>query len=101
MDFSDCSDHRFVWVVETFFEFWKSDYSECYTYQLLGIGKPAWYRQARPPGLGCILGGGFMAQHEHTIVVTDKEPIVLTENNGICLKKIIGFSQTEHSIFLK
>jgi methionyl aminopeptidase len=27
--------------------------------------------------------GGFMAQHEHTIVVTDKEPIVLTENNGI------------------
>jgi methionyl aminopeptidase len=27
--------------------------------------------------------GGFMAQHEHTIVVTDKDPIVLTENNGI------------------
>jgi methionyl aminopeptidase len=27
--------------------------------------------------------GGFMAQHEHTIVVTDREPIVLTEMNGI------------------
>jgi methionyl aminopeptidase len=27
--------------------------------------------------------GGYMAQHEHTIVVTDKEPIVLTEMNGI------------------
>ena len=28
--------------------------------------------------------GGFMAQHEHTIVVTDGEPIVLTEMNEIC-----------------
>jgi len=27
--------------------------------------------------------GGFMAQHEHTIVVTDGQPIVLTEGNGI------------------
>lgn len=27
--------------------------------------------------------GGFMAQHEHTIVVTDGYPIVLTEMNGI------------------
>lgn len=27
--------------------------------------------------------GGFMAQHEHTIVVTDKEPIILTVMNGI------------------
>ena len=27
--------------------------------------------------------GGFMAQHEHTIVVTDKAPIILTEMNGI------------------
>jgi len=27
--------------------------------------------------------GGFMAQHEHTIVVTDGEPIVLTEMNEI------------------
>lgn len=27
--------------------------------------------------------GGFMAQHEHTIVVTDKEPIILTEGNGV------------------
>jgi methionyl aminopeptidase len=27
--------------------------------------------------------GGFMAQHEHTIVITDKEPIILTEMNGI------------------
>jgi methionyl aminopeptidase len=27
--------------------------------------------------------GGYMAQHEHTIVVTDKEPIILTEMNGI------------------
>lgn len=27
--------------------------------------------------------GGFMAQHEHTIVVTDSYPIVLTEKNGI------------------
>ena len=27
--------------------------------------------------------GGFMAQHEHTIVVTDSIPLVLTEMNGI------------------
>ena len=27
--------------------------------------------------------GGFMAQHEHTIVVTDKNPIILTEKNEI------------------
>lgn len=27
--------------------------------------------------------GGFMAQHEHTIVVTDKAPIILTAMNGI------------------
>jgi methionyl aminopeptidase len=27
--------------------------------------------------------GGFMAQHEHTIIVTDDKPIVLTWNNGI------------------
>lgn len=27
--------------------------------------------------------GGFMAQHEHTIVVTDRKPIILTEMNGI------------------
>lgn len=27
--------------------------------------------------------GGFMAQHEHTIVVTDGSPLVLTEMNGI------------------
>lgn len=27
--------------------------------------------------------GGFMAQHEHTIVVTGGEPIILTEMNGI------------------
>jgi methionyl aminopeptidase len=27
--------------------------------------------------------GGFMAQHEHTIVVTDSKPIVLTEMNDI------------------
>lgn len=27
--------------------------------------------------------GGYMAQHEHTIVVTDHAPIVLTEYNGI------------------
>jgi len=27
--------------------------------------------------------GGFMAQHEHTIVITDKEPIILTEMNEI------------------
>ncbi|MCC9020691.1 MULTISPECIES: type I methionyl aminopeptidase [Flavobacterium] len=27
--------------------------------------------------------GGFMAQHEHTIVVTDGKPIILTEKNGI------------------
>ncbi|MDF2192682.1 type I methionyl aminopeptidase [Paraflavitalea sp. CAU 1676] len=27
--------------------------------------------------------GGFMAQHEHTIVITDGLPIVLTEMNGI------------------
>lgn len=27
--------------------------------------------------------GGYMAQHEHTIVVTDGYPIVLTEMNGI------------------
>jgi methionyl aminopeptidase len=27
--------------------------------------------------------GGFMAQHEHTIVVTDGMPMILTESNGI------------------
>lgn len=27
--------------------------------------------------------GGFMAQHEHTIVVTDGKPIVLTAKNGV------------------
>lgn len=27
--------------------------------------------------------GGYMAQHEHTIVVTNEKPIVLTEMNGI------------------
>ena len=27
--------------------------------------------------------GSFVAQHEHTLVVTDKEPIILTLNNGI------------------
>jgi methionyl aminopeptidase len=27
--------------------------------------------------------GGYMAQHEHTIVVTDGTPMVLTESNGI------------------
>lgn len=27
--------------------------------------------------------GGFVTQHEHTIVVTDKEPIILTELNGV------------------
>ncbi|MGI4750724.1 MAG: type I methionyl aminopeptidase [Janthinobacterium lividum] len=26
---------------------------------------------------------GFVAQHEHTIVVTDKEPVILTHENGI------------------
>ena len=27
--------------------------------------------------------GGFMAQHEHTIIVTDDKPIILTEMNEI------------------
>ncbi|RNI23621.1 type I methionyl aminopeptidase [Rufibacter latericius] len=27
--------------------------------------------------------GGFVAQHEHTIVVTDAQPLILTEMNGI------------------
>jgi len=27
--------------------------------------------------------GGFMAQHEHTIVVTEGKPIILTEMNGV------------------
>jgi methionyl aminopeptidase len=27
--------------------------------------------------------GGFVAQHEHTIVITDGQPIILTEKNGI------------------
>jgi methionyl aminopeptidase len=27
--------------------------------------------------------GGYMAQHEHTIVITDSNPIILTEMNGI------------------
>lgn len=27
--------------------------------------------------------GGFVTQHEHTILITDKEPIILTECNGI------------------
>lgn len=27
--------------------------------------------------------GGFMAQHEHTILVTDRKPLILTEKNGV------------------
>lgn len=27
--------------------------------------------------------GGYVTQHEHTILITDKEPIILTHNNGI------------------
>ena len=27
--------------------------------------------------------GGFVAQHEHTILVTDGKPVILTETNGI------------------
>lgn len=27
--------------------------------------------------------GGYMAQHEHTILITDTKPVVLTRNNGI------------------
>lgn len=27
--------------------------------------------------------GGYMAQHEHTILITDKKPVVLTDDNGI------------------
>lgn len=27
--------------------------------------------------------GGFMAQHEHTIVITDGKPLILTEMNGV------------------
>jgi methionyl aminopeptidase len=27
--------------------------------------------------------GGFMAQHEHTIIVTEGKPIILTEMNGV------------------
>src|SRR6201991_4005055 len=27
--------------------------------------------------------GGFMAQHEHTIIVTESKPIILTEMNGV------------------
>jgi methionyl aminopeptidase len=27
--------------------------------------------------------GGYMAQHEHTIVITDNKPVILTEMNGI------------------
>ena len=27
--------------------------------------------------------GGFMAQHEHTILITDKDPIILTAMNEI------------------
>jgi methionyl aminopeptidase len=27
--------------------------------------------------------GGFVAQHEHTILVTEKEPVILTASNGI------------------
>jgi methionyl aminopeptidase len=27
--------------------------------------------------------GGYVAQHEHTILITDGEPVILTENNGV------------------
>jgi len=27
--------------------------------------------------------GGYMAQHEHTILITENKPIILTEINGI------------------
>lgn len=29
--------------------------------------------------------GGFMAQHEHTLIVTKDQPLILTQNNGIPL----------------
>jgi len=31
-------------------------------------------------------GGGFVAQHEHTLVVTEEAPIVLTAANGIAYR---------------
>lgn len=31
-------------------------------------------------------GGGFVAQHEHTLMVTDDEPVVLTAANGIAYR---------------
>ena len=42
------------------------------------------YAQTRHDGWALVGNkGGFLAQHEHTIVVTDEKPIILTAMNGI------------------
>jgi methionyl aminopeptidase len=48
------------------------------------ISTTSTYAETMPDGWTMVGNrGGFMAQHEHTIVVTDSTPIILTEMNGI------------------
>lgn len=48
------------------------------------ISTRASYAQEKGDGWTFITDdGSFVAQHEHTIIVTDGRPIILTENNGI------------------
>lgn len=48
------------------------------------ISTASTYAETLPDGWTMVGNkGGYMAQHEHTIVVTDGQPLVLTEMNGI------------------
>lgn len=48
------------------------------------ISTTSTYAETLPDGWTMVGNrGGFMAQHEHTIVVTDGSPLILTEMNGI------------------
>jgi methionyl aminopeptidase len=48
------------------------------------ISTRAVYAREKGDGWTFITGdGSFVAQHEHTIVVTDEEPMILTHSNGI------------------
>lgn len=48
------------------------------------ISTTSTYAETLPDGWTMVGNrGGYMAQHEHTIVVTDGKPVVLTEMNGI------------------
>jgi methionyl aminopeptidase len=48
------------------------------------ISTRASYTHAKGDGWTEMTGeGGFVAQHEHTIIVTDNDPVILTKANDI------------------